>query len=139
MEAEGRDCFRAFWSQLNSFYSQELPTQERLGHLGVVQAAYETFFVRKQHEMGHCFGTLYHVFKFVDQSDIPDPKRYTSIMRAQLSSYELALLFYNSLHSVGEGFKPLIEKYALLENADLNKLFNPEDHSPLYHARAFGN
>ena len=43
--------------------------------------------------------------------------KYTSIVRATLSRYELVWLYYNCLTPVGnEKFKPLIERYAILKN-----------------------
>jgi len=46
-------------------------------------------------------------------------------VRAQLSSYEQVILFYNCLHQNGvKKFKPLIEKYAVFKNIDENLLLN---------------
>ncbi len=55
-------------------------------------------------------------------------RRYTSIVRAQLSQYELALLFYNCVTRFGESedFKPLVEKYGLLENFNNDDLIDQE-------------
>jgi hypothetical protein len=61
-----------------------------------------------------------------------EPKRrYTSLARAQLSMYELGLVFYDGLSRYGEKFKPLIERYGLLEHLDKNLLFNKE-HAKFY-------
>lgn len=50
---------------------------------------------------------------------------YTSIIRAQLSDYELLWLFYNCLSNNGtDFFKPLVEKYSLLKNMPKDKLTN---------------
>jgi hypothetical protein len=68
----------------------------------------------------HYFRHLYHIFKYVDTSDlIEDDERYdyTSIIRSQLSDYELVMLFYNCLSENGKDkFKPLIEKYTVFNN-----------------------
>ena len=77
--------------------------------------------------MSHYFRTLYHIIKFVDKSTIENKKQYTSIVRAQLSSYEQVMLFYNCLHDNGnEKFKPLIEKYSLFKNLDTSLIFNQQ-------------
>jgi hypothetical protein len=48
---------------------------------------------------------------------------YTNLVRAQLSSYEIALMFYNCLSEMGrEKFKPLVERYALLKIVPIDQL-----------------
>ena len=68
----------------------------------------------------HYFRHLYTIIKFVDETVFlkEDEKyKYTSIVRATLSRYELVWLYYNCLTSVGnEKFKPLIERYSMLKN-----------------------
>ena len=69
----------------------------------------------------HYFRHLYHIIKFVKNTQLLDSEEeryeYTSIVRAQLSRYELVWLYYNGLSDYGkEKFKPLIEEYALLKN-----------------------
>jgi len=68
----------------------------------------------------HYFRHLYTIIKFVDETVFlkEDEKyKYTSIVRATLSRYELVWLYYNCLTSVGnEKFKPLIERYSILKN-----------------------
>jgi Putative phage abortive infection protein len=54
-------------------------------------------------ELGQYFRTIYNILKFVDANKlISDKKIYTNLLRAQLSRYELSLLFYNCLSSFGE-------------------------------------
>ena len=68
----------------------------------------------------HYFRHLYRIFKFVAESPlIKDCQRYeyASLVRAQLSRYELIWLYYNGLSCYGrEKFKPLIETFAILKN-----------------------
>lgn len=81
----------------------------------------------------HYFRHLYRIIKYVDETDLlPNDfdKRYqyTSIVRAQLSPYELIFLYYNCLEGKGyEKFKPLVEKYSLLKNIRLELLAEDED------------
>ena len=67
-------------------------------------------------------------------------KFYTNFVRAQLSSSELGLLFYNCLGGYGnEKFKPLVEKYALLKNMPKRDDFLIEPrHKKFYRRSAFG-
>ena len=68
----------------------------------------------------HYFMHLYTIIKFADSTSFLSGKekyKYTSMVRASLSRFELIWLYYYCLSSVGnEKFKPLIEKYALLKN-----------------------
>jgi hypothetical protein len=89
--------------------------------------AYENFYENYRHELGHYFRTLYHIFRFVDKSPLSTDKKviYCNIVRAQLSSIELCLLFYNSIWGEGkEGFKPLIEKYGILKHTNAKDLLD---------------
>lgn len=68
----------------------------------------------------HYFRHLYRIFKFVAISPLindEDRYEYASMVRGQLSRYELIWLYYNGLSVYGrDKFKPLIEKFALLKN-----------------------
>ena len=79
----------------------------------------------------HYFRHLYHIYKFVDTSDlIEDSERYNyaCIIRSQLSDYELVMMFYNCLTSNGRAkFKPLIEKYSVFNNLRFELLAKAND------------
>lgn len=110
--AKGRDCFSTLYQQflqkIRFVYDSNL--EKILGH-------YDEFYSENQADLGHYFGNLYHIVKFVDTSDIDDKAKYINFIRAQLSSYELGLMFYHGLSKQGtESFRPLIERYSLLKN-----------------------
>jgi len=86
----------------------------------------------------HYFRNMYRIVKYIDESDVFDELseeermakkyEYVSILRSTLSRYELVWLFYNALSEYGSAkFKPLIEKYALLDNIRTDLLVKPED------------
>ena len=79
----------------------------------------------------HYFRHLYHIYRFVDTSDlIEDSERYNyaCIIRSQLSDYELVMMFYNCLTSNGRAkFKPLIEKYSVFNNLRFELLAKAND------------
>lgn len=111
----GRDCFPRFYWRFKRTLAQRKP----IDHLTIeeVSDGYSLFLPTIQADIGHYFRYLYNLIKFVDQSEIDDKQRYINLIRAQLSSHELLMLFYNC--AVGGGqkrFKPLVEKYAFLEN-----------------------
>ena len=88
--------------------------------------------------LAHYYRQLYHIVKFVDESEIEDKSRYTDFVQAQMDNDELVLLAYNGLNERGENFKSLIEKYGLLENLAPGSFFHRE-HFGLYEKGAFGN
>jgi hypothetical protein len=77
------------------------------------------------------FRHMYRIIKYVDETPslytLKDRYNYICLLRAQLSDYELGLVFYNCLSDNGvERFKPLAEKYALFNNIRDKVLQNPE-------------
>jgi hypothetical protein len=100
---------------------------------------YDALYRGLQGHLGHYFRNLYHIIKFVDEThDIKDDlkKTYTTLVRAQLSSYEQALLFYNCIHPNGEEFYILIEKYSLFHNLDESLLLDVT-HEDYYDPKAW--
>lgn len=165
---KGRDCFRVFYEKFMLIYHKTVKTthvnqektstaesqEELIGmyenakdkinkynkHDELIDKAYGIFFAIYQHEVGHYFRNLYTILKFIHESDIEYKKQYSNIIRAQLSSYELALLFYNCLWKIGkEKFRSLIEEYEFLENFNSSLLEYPVLEYPLYDERAYGD
>jgi hypothetical protein len=122
----GRDCFVRFYDDLR----ERLASDERFRASGAtrenVRTAYAELYEEIQSEIGHYFRNLYNIVKFVDRSEVEDKQSYSNLVRAQLSSHELLMLFYNcSTHLGEEKFKPLLERYALLKNMPVAALFDP--------------
>lgn len=87
--------------------------------------AYQRFFKDHQDQVGHYFRQLYHIMKFIDDSGLkPEDKyKYARFVRAQLSTYELMLLFYNVM--AGHGFfkfRELVDRYDMLQNMNQDLL-----------------
>lgn len=127
----GRDCFKIFYRRLQSQHPQSR-------ELDSVNKSYLRFIKDRNNDadLGHYFRHLYHIVKFVDANS-NNPKTYTNFIRAQLSSYELLMLFYNCISEYGrDKFKPLIEKYSLLKNMPKDSVFNT-DHLNFYKDKAY--
>lgn len=111
---------------------------------------YEKFFSEHQAHVGHYFRHLYNAVTFVDEHDFFDnfcadkafekKKFYINLIRAQLSSNELGLLFYNCLSERGSKFKPLVETYSLLKDMDSKTIIteNKNLHRLLYTESSYG-
>ena len=84
-------------------------------------------FNGNQIRLGHYYRHLYQLIKFIDEQDsklfsYDDKYKYIKNVRAQLSTQEQVLLFYNSLSKLGEAWESgddnnrLITKYNLIKN-----------------------
>lgn len=83
----------------------------------IVNQLYLDFFLPNVSSLGHYFRHLYHILKYVDESNIDDAKSYIDILQAQLSNDELYLLSINGISNFGrKKMFPLMNKYSLLEN-----------------------
>ena len=119
----GRDCFNVFLRRLQS--TLEIEGADR--NFDAFLTHYDLFYIEYQHEIGHYFRLLYNIVKLVSRTGGIDKRFYTNLVRAQLSSAELMLLFYNCLSPWGsEKFKPLIEEFALLKTMPNTTLPNDE-------------
>lgn len=90
--------------------------------------------------IGHYFRNLYQILKYISKSDFDKitKKFYSNLIRAQLSSNELLLLFYNCIGDVGSvKFRPLLEEFEMLEHMPEDSKIIAED--ILYYKKsAFG-
>ena len=134
---KGRECFTLLYSDLQREYRNRQPITQSTDYKALCNAAYDAFADYRQVVVGHYFRTFYNIVKFVDRSPIEDKQTYINILRAQLSSSELNLLFYNCVSNYGSHkFKPYVEQFGLLENMTLSNLIR-QDHKDLYKESAF--
>lgn len=139
---KGRDVFKYSYEQVN--YQIKKGNDD-------FEEVYMEYWKIVQTDFGHYFRNLYRIIKLVNEYEfhthdeldcIVNPEKYidrikyplanfntrykyTSIVRAQLSDFELLWLFYNGLSQNGvELFKPLIEEYSLLKNIPKDKIGN---------------
>lgn len=122
--AEGRAVFSAVLHTM-----QELKSDEAKDYKSP-EDVYKTIQTRNNYVLGHYFRNLYQILAFIDKhfpqpgastKETNTPKRYSNILRAQLSANELTLLYYNCqgiLVDDGE-FRRLLIKYEMLEHIPL--------------------
>lgn len=82
-----------------------------------------------QSRLGHYYRHLYQSVRYVDQQAIEiDKYDYIKTIRAQLTTYEQALLFVNSLTPLGQDWwqKGFIKKYRMVQNIPKD-FFDPQD------------
>jgi hypothetical protein len=136
-EWEGSRAFRRAVHILESYFKDDgLVPMDEYELFSFVVFGFNATCASDGSDFGHYFRTLYHLIEFIDQSFIDEKAYYVGIVRAQLSTDELTLLFYNGLSEQGENFKPLIEKYALLKNWRMHDPF--QVHRDRYRPEAYG-
>ena len=134
----GRDCFGIFVKEFREIYFSYKEIEKSMDELELVKRAYWEFFQKYQSDLGHYFRNLYHIFKFVKNSEEPNKISYTSLIRAQLSNDELFMLFYNCVSDLGnEKFLPLIEEFHLLQNLNIDDLIDSKAHYKFYNITAY--
>jgi hypothetical protein len=91
-----------------------------IGQGGTAEAAYETTYRLYRNDLGHYFRLLFNIVDFVDKWENEEKYFYLKTLRALLSEAELSIISLNCIYGEGrEKFKPLIEKYALLNNISI--------------------
>ena len=113
----GRDCFGQIFNDFRNEYGKL--ANESADEKSRIERAYNISYSKYRIDLSHYFRNLYNFAKVIDESEISekDKNMFMNILKAQLSTYELALLFYNCLSSYGsKKFKPLVEKYQMVKN-----------------------
>ncbi|KAA0547561.1 hypothetical protein FZW96_11985 [Bacillus sp. BGMRC 2118] len=94
--------------------------------------AYEQLYSKHENLFGHYYRNLYHIVKLIQEQKFnvdreineKEQRKYRGILRAQLSSHELLMIFYNIVYSKkGEKFKDLIEGTNFFDNHLIEKDF----------------
>lgn len=130
----GRDCFSVFYTRLTKIY-REIEGKPNIGKDDRIERAYTDFWRDHQLELGHYYRFLYRFVIFIDREFSQDDF-YMGLLRAQLSDQELLMLFYNGQTQHGRAFRPLIEKWALLDNMPRIRLLDRE-HEGLFQSPAY--
>ena len=134
LSLKGRACFEHYLSELEG----QLINEGAIDRFDVFVPKYEVFYREHQAALGHYFRLLYNIIKLVKQTDGVQKRFYTNLVRAQLSSAELKLIFYNCLSDWGrEKFKPLVEEFSLLKTMP-NDSLPADDLLHRYSPEAFG-
>jgi uncharacterized membrane protein len=135
-EIKGRKCFNEFYENLQIGY-RHIGMCYKENEVMRINECYKSFYHEHQCEIGHYFRMLYNIIKFIKNSNVSNKHFYTNLVRAQLSSQELLIIFYNGLSELGNAkLKPLIEEFALLKTVPKNRLIL-DSHRQLYADRAY--
>lgn len=109
-----------------------------------LKKAYQKFYFDDFNQiLSHYFRNVYHIFKFIYKSQLIDKSKkqfYATLVRAQLSSDELYLILYNSIHK-GLGYPNflfLIKEYDIMQNFDFRYIDKHPFHLEIYHRKKLG-
>lgn len=142
-ETKGKNVFQVFYNTKITEFNGELFGGIR-GVCGLIQKYDDVrmyIHITEISIFDSYFRNLYRIFKYIDETAlIEDSERYnySCIVRAQLSDFELLMLFYNALTIKDDGkFKQLIEKYAIFNNIRTEMLARENKDYKLYDGRAY--
>lgn len=85
--------------------------------------------------LDHYFRYAYRILKYIDSCKLindAEKMEYASVFRAQLSCYELLILFINGIEMDNNKFKKLIERYCLFNNLRAEMLPDTANYYKLY-------
>lgn len=116
----GQEAFRAM---RESVTKNQPPDVYVVEGLAMATSIYRTHYETWKAQLGPYFRTIYHLLKLVTAADLtPEQKaKYASLLRSQLSSHELVLLFFNCMIEEGFGLKPFVEHYGMLKHLNREK------------------
>ncbi|MAS87833.1 MAG: hypothetical protein CMH30_07670 [Micavibrio sp.] len=139
VEDIGRSCFNHLYTDFSEIYKNKKNKKAAPytgDELKTIRQAYKSFWDENNRILGHYYRYLYNLIRFIDESST-EKITYIRLVRSQLSDQELLCLFYNSLTENGKKFKPLIEKYKLLDNMNKKHLLAP-NHKDFFASTAYG-
>lgn len=110
-------------NNINSIDEKEFSLQKEKS---LMVSSFEIYFKGRSGNFSHYYRYLYNIFRFIDESGIDGENKikYARILRAQISNYELIILFYNGLSKHGANFLTYFKKYHLFDNLPTDKLIS---------------
>lgn len=138
---EGRQCFREFYQHLKSIDFH--PESHGIAPIGKGKVDNIPLYINALFNIigdhiNHYIRTIYYALSFLDNAQLSNKHIYANILKSQLSTSELLILFYAGLSSKSQNkFKDLIEKYAILEHLEVKQLLY-STHKDSYLPAAYG-
>lgn len=129
--AEGRGCFEVLYRRFRD-QVDDIQDIER------VKVQYNLFFEFHTAALAHYFGHLHQLLIFLKSTDGGSSMRLSTFLRAQLSSYELLLLFYHALQDTPQcrSLKSLLEEFQMISGLPDGMLLR-QNHRKWYDDSAF--
>ena len=106
------ETFEETFNSKATLIVERASSEDRVTYL---EKVYRDFYHEYGHLVGPYFRNMYYILEDADSSY--NPIKFAKIFRAQLSRYELSILYYNVMSSyTSEKFNKLIKKYNILDD-----------------------
>lgn len=123
----GRDVFPVLFDKyLQSDYKLCPMINPTFTELERAKHSFAELYKKHGNHFGFYMRNLYYVIDAIDKSTEISKSQFSNLVRAQLSISELQLIMYNCLFDKGAGFKPLVEKYTLLNGIEDKDMLDPK-------------
>ena len=124
-KTEGRECFVSLYKDLQRSYFFHSKKEQGLNSL---KNACNEFFNSNKGNIGHYFANFYNIVDFVNVSEPEREEFYINLLKGQLSSHELLLLFYYCISDFSreEFIKFVSVKFNLFEDLPQEELLSKE-------------
>lgn len=144
IDVQGRKIFEVFYEEEIILYNNDyIPLKEFIKE-NLWGDTYQNSIISKTLEL--YYKSLYSILSFIDKSKLQDQEKLELVkteIRPRLSKYELILLFVHAHDSIGHKFISYIEKYALFEDLQKERIFNtgsiPKDFQNWYKKCAYNS
>jgi uncharacterized membrane protein len=127
----GQRAIRKLYQRLEASYNAEVKNSKGIAEDEVVKNAFDQFYHKNQRFVGSYFRSLNQVFRFIMDSSPGEPEQYWKIIQAQMSTYELLLIFYQSFTQSESLDLKLLLDVNYFEFIDTDILLNPKLHSTI--------
>jgi Putative phage abortive infection protein len=134
----GRWCFEEWFHNLIGRY--QVKSNNGQGSIEIVKQVLQEIDPALEQSTGHYFRSLCGILRFADQSGLPNKETYIQLVRNQLSTFEVSILFYRC--AISDDYvelKTLVEKYALLRHINVSSFIARPDHKELFKPTAYSN
>ncbi|WP_148266196.1 putative phage abortive infection protein [Pseudovibrio sp. FO-BEG1] len=132
---QGRDCFEFYYREFiedlcsytelmdktfgSEIYEEIMECPRKLlsqFHRDDIVDCYDNTYKKYGSDLGHYFRSLYSIFRYIGSTNSEELQTFAKVVRAQLSEYELALLYLNAQSQRGIPFKEHINNFSLFDN-----------------------
>lgn len=122
----GQEAIEKFLSRVDDEYSGNIGFQrpECVTPLDHFRKIYGEVYADNYGMSGSYFRTIHTILRHLDRLSLPDGEKrdYAKILRAQMTDLEATFLAFNYLsNNTTDRFNPLILRYRMLKNADLDE------------------
>ncbi|HTA27953.1 MAG TPA: putative phage abortive infection protein [Bacteroidia bacterium] len=138
---KGQESFKAFYEDLEHSYKEETQKNPSKSETAKIIASFQDIYNNSGGNFGHYFKNLYALLRYIHNIKIEgfDKCQYIKLIKAQLSEYELLLLYYDCIWIKGDKqdedeieFMELVIQYNILTALNTNRLIHPIFHKGLF-------